>query len=211
MQLIFFPICSSQINFGLNISVAISIIANLLQLKRWKALVALYKNKLFYNFTNFTFLTFCDPNKFSAFCALILECTQYHKFYFLWIVRLKTFSYKGKRTKIENIFIYRFNNKLPCVWNFQFNRQFLNFCNISTLVYAVSRLQITFNAKYCREREDLCQVIWNIKTRKKENCFVQTRGPSSHLYIGPWSRASLNPRVFIWTNFRHPLEDASWC
>jgi hypothetical protein len=54
-------------------TVAISLIANLLQLKRWKALVALYKNKLLYNLTTFTFLTFWDPNKFSAFCALIFH------------------------------------------------------------------------------------------------------------------------------------------
>jgi hypothetical protein len=61
----------SEINIELTISVAISLIANLLQLKHWKTLVALYKNKLVYNLTTFTFLTFWDPNKFSAFCALI--------------------------------------------------------------------------------------------------------------------------------------------
>jgi hypothetical protein len=35
----------SQINIELTISVAISLITTLLQLKHWKALVALYKNK----------------------------------------------------------------------------------------------------------------------------------------------------------------------
>jgi hypothetical protein len=39
---LFFSNCLSQINIGSNISVAISLIANLLQLKRWKALVAIY-------------------------------------------------------------------------------------------------------------------------------------------------------------------------
>jgi hypothetical protein len=34
-------------------------------------LLALHKNKLVYNLTTFTFLTFWDPNTFSAFCALI--------------------------------------------------------------------------------------------------------------------------------------------
>jgi hypothetical protein len=39
-------------------SVAISLIANLLQLKHLKALMALYKNKSVYDLTTFTFLTF---------------------------------------------------------------------------------------------------------------------------------------------------------
>jgi hypothetical protein len=56
----FFSHFLSQINIELNISVAISLIANLLQLKHWKALVALYKNKLVYNLRTFTFLTFWD-------------------------------------------------------------------------------------------------------------------------------------------------------
>jgi hypothetical protein len=43
--------------------------------------VALYKNKLVYNLTTFTFQTFWDPNKFSAFCALILYCNKIK----LWI------------------------------------------------------------------------------------------------------------------------------
>jgi hypothetical protein len=51
----FFSNCFSQINIGSDISVVISLIANLLQLKLWKALVALYKNKLFYNFTTSPF------------------------------------------------------------------------------------------------------------------------------------------------------------
>jgi hypothetical protein len=75
-HLIFFANCLSQINIELNISVAISLIANLLQLKHWKALVALYKNKLVYNLTTFTFLTILDPNKFSTFCALISNCNK---------------------------------------------------------------------------------------------------------------------------------------
>jgi hypothetical protein len=49
-----FLIFLSQINIELNISVATSLIANLLQLKHWKALVALYENKLVYNLTTFT-------------------------------------------------------------------------------------------------------------------------------------------------------------
>jgi hypothetical protein len=50
----FFSNFLSQINIGLNISVESSLIANLLKLKRWKALVALYKNKLVYNLTTCT-------------------------------------------------------------------------------------------------------------------------------------------------------------
>jgi hypothetical protein len=37
----------------------------------------------------------------------------------------------------------------------------------------VSRIQITFNAKYWREREDLCQSILNIKTRNKNIFFAK--------------------------------------
>jgi hypothetical protein len=54
----FFLNCLSQINIELNISVAISLIANLLQLKHKNALVALYKSKLVKNLKTFTFLTF---------------------------------------------------------------------------------------------------------------------------------------------------------
>jgi hypothetical protein len=40
-------------------------------------------------------------------------------------------------------------------------------------VYSVFRIKIAFNAKYWREREDLCQGIWNTKTRSKEIFFAK--------------------------------------
>jgi hypothetical protein len=69
--------------------VAIRFIANLL--KHLKTLVALYKNKLVYNLTTFTFLTFWDPNKFSDFCALIV--------FWYWKSNCRTNQFYSSRLK----------------------------------------------------------------------------------------------------------------
>jgi hypothetical protein len=64
----------------------------------------------------------------------VLEWTRYHNVYFLHKVRFKTFFVQSKNNKVWKYIceIDYIINLLPVVSNFQFNRQFLNFCNIST-------------------------------------------------------------------------------
>jgi hypothetical protein len=66
----------SQINIELNISVAITLIANLLQVKHWKALVAVYKKQIGLQSLNFHLSDILRPKQIQRLLCFDLRCSR---------------------------------------------------------------------------------------------------------------------------------------